>query len=333
MSEVHVACCFDDEMVLPALILASSVRQFGAGGRKIRFYALHTSSARILRHAATRLNSPHFDFVAIPAEAARFEAIPIHGEYTRATYMRLMLPEILPDVSRLVYLDTDTVLNRSVADLFDTDLRDRPVAACVDIGIRQNLDASLIVPGFAESPRDHLALLDLAPEEYFNAGVMVIDLDCWRRDALAAKLEQLLLNPPHKLLWQDQDAMNLLFRNDYVALDPRWNCLAVILAGITPERPAAAGLADIYEQWADDPWIVHYAGQCKPWSTYHRSTPLDDYFWRAVERSPFCYAFHDNYRANLVGHQRLLDKRPAEFKRNRLQAAILEARNRWLGAR
>jgi lipopolysaccharide biosynthesis glycosyltransferase len=319
-------------MVLPALILASSVRQFGGNGRKITFYALHTSSAKIVRRAHKRLNSPHFEVVTIPVEAARFEKIPVHGEYTRATYMRLMLPEVLSKVSRLVYLDSDTILNRSLADLFDTDLQGRPVAACVDLGVRRSIDARLVVPGFAASPREHLALLGLPPERYFNAGVMVIDLDYWRKHKVAPRLENMLLDPPQKLLWQDQDAMNLLFQDDYVALDPRWNFLAVLLAGISPEQPPEAKLAHIYSQWADDPWIIHYAGPCKPWSTYHLSTPLDAYFWRAVDRSPFCYGFNDNYRAHLVGHQRLLDKRPIAFKRNGLQAAIIEARNRLFGA-
>jgi hypothetical protein len=61
--------------------------------------------------------------------------------------------------------------------------------------------------------------------------------------------------------------------------------------------------------------------------------PLDHplcriYFWRAVDRSPFCYQVYDRYRADMFGHRRLLDKRPAEFKRNRVTAAIAEMKNR-----
>ena len=260
MNDLHVACCFDDAMVLPALVLASSIRQFGAGNRKVLFYALHTSSATILKGAHKRLNSSHFEFVSIPAAAERFEAIPVHGEYTRATYMRLMLPQLLPDVKRIIYLDTDTVVNRSIADLFEIDLADKPIAACVDFGIQQNIELSLATLGFTETARDHLARLDLPADQYFNAGVTVINLDHWRRHDVAGRLERLLLRPPHKLLWQDQDAMNLLFRSDYVALDPRWNCLAVILAALQSEMPPAPRLAEIYRLWAADPWIIHYAG-------------------------------------------------------------------------
>jgi len=55
---------------------------------------------------------------------------------------------------------------------------------------------------------------------------------------------------------------------------------------------------------------------------------MPDYFWRAVDRSPFCYQVYDRYRADMFGHRRLLDKRPAEFKRNRVTAAIAEMKNR-----
>jgi hypothetical protein len=47
-----------------------------------------------------------------------------------------------------------------------------------------------------------------------------------------------------------------------------------------------------------------------------------------VDRSPFCYQVYDRYRADMFGHRRLLDKRPAEFKRNRVTAAIAEMKNR-----
>jgi hypothetical protein len=55
---------------------------------------------------------------------------------------------------------------------------------------------------------------------------------------------------------------------------------------------------------------------------------MPDYFWRAVDPSPFCYQVYDRYRADMFGHRRLLDKRPAEFKRNRVTAAIAEMKNR-----
>ncbi len=103
-------------MVLPALVLSSSIRQFGAGNRKVLFYALHTSSATILKSAHKRLNSSHFEFVSIPA-AERFGAIPVHSEYSRATYMRLMLPQLLPDVKRIIYLDMEPVVTRSLSTL------------------------------------------------------------------------------------------------------------------------------------------------------------------------------------------------------------------------
>jgi len=221
------------------------------------------------------LNSSHFEFVSIPAAAERFEAIPVHGEYSRATYMRLMLPQLLPDVKRIIYLDTDTVVNRSIADFFEIDPTEKPIAACVDFGIQQNIELSLATLGFTETTRDQLVRLVLPAHQYSNAGVTVINLDHWRRHDIAGQLERLLLRPPHKFLWQDQDVMNLLFRSGYVALDPRWNCLAVILAADQSEIPPAPGLAEIYRLWAADPWIIHYAGHSKlPTSQASRATAV-----------------------------------------------------------
>ena len=131
-STVHVACCFDWKMELPFLVLASSMKKHLNGDRKIVLHAFHSDP--ILHDLAyfVGLNSATFE-LRLRLVENRFRDVAIWPSHlTAASLLRLRLPSILKDVDRVVYLDCDLVVLNDITTLYDTDLLDFSLAACLD---------------------------------------------------------------------------------------------------------------------------------------------------------------------------------------------------------
>jgi lipopolysaccharide biosynthesis glycosyltransferase len=107
-----------------------------------------------------------------------------------------------------------------------------------------------------------------ADGQYFNSGLLVVDLAGWRREGIAAQVLDCLRTHRQHVLWWDQYALNVVLAGRWRALDHRWNQGAHIY---------------VYPTWADspldeeafhrvrrDPWIVHFCSPSKPWDYFCR---------------------------------------------------------------
>ncbi len=203
---------------------------------------------------------------------------------------------------RVIYLDADTVACRDISELHDTALDGRPLAAVPDynlfhfelhnpIPIRDRFGASLLYL------KEELGIAYRGAGDYFNSGVLLLDLAAWRRLRLAEACHAFIRG--RRLQWPDQDALNVVVGSDYVALDARWNTMAPALDGMAvPMTPAQAMLR---ERWSTDPWIVHYTGTRKPWLFSPRPVAHGDRFWRAAAKSPAGRALKAAYRRQMLG--------------------------------
>lgn len=129
---------------------------------------------------------------------------------THATWARLFLPELLPEkTKRVLYLDGDVIANGSFAALFEMDLEDCLAAAVEDcVG------------------RSHKQEIGLASEtRYVNAGVLLFDLEKWRREYDPCWPEKYLTGPICYPM-ADQDVINLMFENRCKPLPLRYNYTA-----------------------------------------------------------------------------------------------------------
>jgi len=157
-----------------------------------------------------------------------------HGRWPMSSCARFQLAEILPaGVNRCLYLDYDTITGTDIAELMDMDLKGQPVA---------------MVPNFrmAEEVCGYVRTMGLDPEAYCNAGVMVIDVETWRQEHLAAALIEHGSAMSPQIWFFDQDMLNSFFRGRCLLLEERWNL-----------RDAAA---DVQGN------IIHFAGAAKPWN-------------------------------------------------------------------
>jgi lipopolysaccharide biosynthesis glycosyltransferase len=264
---VHVACCFDRKMELPFLVLASSLKRHLKGDRKVVLHAFHSDPVAHDLAYFVGLNSAMFELRLRPIENRFHGPVAWPSHLTAATLLRLQLPSVLKDIDRVVYLDCDLVVLNDIATLYDTDLSDFPLAACLDFWLTG-------APPFAPPGWDvgewHKFLNEVVSladwKTYFNAGVLVMDLNRFRNTGLVHAAEEFLEQTNYKTPFVDQEALNHVIDGAFVRLDSRWNVLAAL--------------------GHSNPWIIHYAGPNKPWSCEGRPIPFwNRRFWLEAAES------------------------------------------------
>lgn len=192
----------------------------------------------------------------------------------RSTYLRFIIPKAMRRFPKVVYLDCDLVVNRDIAELYDTDL-----GGCYLGAVRDTIDACWYKrrhDGTDVNIRERVGLFD--PFGYFNAGVLLLDTE--KFNALFPTQDLFSLALSRRWVWQDQDMLNYLCRGKVCHLDQRWNVLAHDHETYAQmeELGAPQWLYDRYMAARKDPYIVHYCGRLQP--CFHPNADLREYFWK-----------------------------------------------------
>lgn len=194
---------------------------------------------------------------------------------TVETYFRLVLPELLPEYKKVLYLDGDMVVNTDVAELYHTDISDYLIAS--------SRDADGI--GRCHMPEDtrrdyRLNVLKMKnPDDYFCAGTLLMNLDRFREELPTKKLLDFAVSYPWE--WHDQDVLNVLCEGKVKLVHMAWDVLRD--AGNNRYMPE-----EMYEEYLEsekNPKIIHYGGMRKPW--IYLDVERGEYFWKYAGRTPF----------------------------------------------
>jgi lipopolysaccharide biosynthesis glycosyltransferase len=245
-NEFAVVLAADDRYARPlAVVLRSLLEHLDPVSRPAVYILADgisaNSRARIAR-VAERASAP--DVVRwVDMQAELPEGLGTAAYLSRATYARLLTPRLLPaHVKRALYLDTDVLVRGDVTHLARLDLNGRSIAAARDVM-------------FANLPHPTLGHVT----DYFNAGVLVIDLDAWRTNGLP---ERVLACAQERtdLRFADQDALHVV-GIEWQELEPEWNVQLGFLWG--PER--TGHLNDERVRLTRDARIMHFTGSAKPW--------------------------------------------------------------------
>ena len=175
-----------------------------------------------------------------------FENAKTASHITKETYYRLLADKLLPGISRVLWLDSDLIVRGDISELYDIELGGN-IAACCGYG-----------PAMLPVMTENAARIGMKqPENYFNAGVILLDLNAWREKISDDMLSQAI--DPAKIgtySFADQDILNLLLEGMVKILDYRkFNCMIHCLE--SKEDLAYA---------KDNALIVHFPGEAKPWS-------------------------------------------------------------------
>ena len=193
--------------------------------------------------------------------------LPVYrGSY--AANMRLFLADIIPeDVNRLLYLDSDTIVEGKLDGIMEMDLGDCPIAMVID---------SL---GFAH--KRELGLVG----NYYNSGTIIFQMNIWREEAYTEQIIRHIREVRSHYPMPDQDILNLVCANKIYTLNPKYNLQPIHV--IFPwrlyrriYRDKQYYTQDEMEEALSDPIIYHFFRFCGefPWNrnNVHPDTELFD---------------------------------------------------------
>jgi lipopolysaccharide biosynthesis glycosyltransferase len=257
---LHVSCAADARYLRHSAAMLHSVLVH-SGDEPVHVHYLHgpgfpADDAELLRGmveaAGGRLSFLEIadDRVSgLPALDPR--TAPARERISATMWYRIFLPELLPDVERVLYLDVDTIVAAPLGPLWETDLSDHYVAAVSNVFQLDHL------PRLSELGIDD-------PRDYFNSGVVLFNLERMRRDGATEQLRRYGRAHRDAPWWPDQDALNLVLGSRRVPLHPRWNCMNSVME--FPWSSYVFGLRAVAEA-REAPAIRHFEGPArnKPW--------------------------------------------------------------------
>jgi lipopolysaccharide biosynthesis glycosyltransferase len=192
--------------------------------------------------------------------------------FTVATYYRLFVSELLPQtLSRVVYLDPDMLCLESISQIYNAELQGNPVAAAQDIycpfidnriAMSNYSDAMPYVYGLVAIP-DAEERKTPPTQPYFNAGLLVMDLDQFRENKIAETLRDYCIRFRGNLLWADQCAANACLGDRWTQLDKKWNVTTPVFE--VPDHRVTFYDQHTFERIKSRPACLHFAGPRKPW--------------------------------------------------------------------
>lgn len=193
-------------------------------------------------------------------------------------YRLLLFSDMFARYERIIYLDCDVIAQTDISELYALDMDNNPIAAVRDAGLRQlsYCKKAVFINGSEPYNIDNYrtdALGMKHPEDYFNAGVLLIDLKKCRE---LVKYEEIVGTLQKKNYhFNDQDTLNIVFDGRVYLLDVEWNYQNNI-ESFSALKPDVYGpmYADIKRE---TPKLIHYVGFYKPWDhevplgyIYHR---------------------------------------------------------------
>lgn len=168
-----------------------------------------------------------------------------HG---KTTLLRLYLPQLLPNINKILYLDGDIVINDKLSELYNIDLENNYIAASKDT-------APLYHP-------DRIRDLEISNTHwYFNAGITLMNLEALRKIDLSKKIHDYAKRHFNQITSPDQDVLNYICQGHTIYIHPRYNM------NYNVEKDVAISTwgKEQVKEAKQSPAIIHYIGPIKPW--------------------------------------------------------------------
>ena len=235
---------------------------------------------------------PHVHEVEfIKIDVSRFAHFPNLMHFSLNTYFRYLIPELKPELDKVIYIDSDMVITADIGELYHTDMHGKPLAAVPYRDERPDLNHYVK----AQKEKHIKKILGLPDDHlYFNAGLLVLDCAYFRRNDWVNKLFELTEQNINTIKYPDQDILNMLTSCNYFVLDDKWNAVIDIdkMYGV---------------KHTEVPCILHFTGgsNTRPWLSL--TCPYREHFDQFAQKTPFANEiFTKRLEFELLTHKRIL---------------------------
>jgi len=232
---MNLVCCTDDNYCRHSAVMLTSVFENTIYKNKLNVYILYFSlTEENIELLCKTLLKYSCEPIFIEVNEEKMLGFHTREHISKTAYIKVEIPNLLPNIDKVLYLDGDIVANTDVFELEKIDIEDYYLAAVLD----QNLVFS----------KD----LGMNEDNYFNSGFMLMNLVKWRETGFTEKIYEYIKSPKNKKNTCDQDAINYAVNGRFLRLDYEWNYL----------HCNHNGKVDIDTNL---PKIIHYASRNKPW--------------------------------------------------------------------
>lgn len=177
-----------------------------------------------------------------------------HPHVSRTALLKFDLPNLFPNLSKILYLDGDILVQSDLTELYRTDISDVFLAAVGDMPVEKDLKW-LDAVGVAR---------------YFNSGVMLLNLERMRLEGVTQQLV-VAKSERRDFMTMDQDVFNHVFSERVHWIDPKYNAIVynLIEHGYTLQEVNEHHGTDCsdFSAMIRDACVLHLTNRVKPWRT------------------------------------------------------------------
>ena len=275
--KIGIAYGLDNQYTYPTIVSMTSILENGSSHTYYIFYLL------VDKKTFKKENKEKFVNLEKRYERCEINIIEISDEnfqnantkrYPLATYYRLILADLLPDINRIIYLDGDTLIYTDLSEMYNLDMGNN------------------IILGFVDNSYKKAEEFGIKTYKYIVAGVLLINLKKIRKENFTAKFFEFMDKNQDKLTQEDQTVINIVLHGRIGFLPPKfgiWNFVnkeAVLRHNNYGNENLGIKAYDekeILKAW-NIPSIIHYV-RAKPWKvrTKHTHVQFHEDWWRYAQ--------------------------------------------------
>ena len=268
---LNITINIDDNYMQHAMAMLCSLYESNSS-HTISLYVLSNSLSDDSKDCLNCITEKYNNFIFYcEVDESRLQGVKFRQErpLTMAAYYRLLLSDVLPSkIDKVLYLDCDLIVLGDLQPLFEIDLSNYALAATLD--------------DFPLTYQHRVQLNMEADQKTFCSGVMLVNLEYWRKNGVTEKLLQYAKKEKPIVYFHDQDVLNFCFKKSWFLLSPKWNRIATD----TKVRSAYLYRKFDLEEYFMEPIIIHYANlHTKPWMA--ASSPCKRYYIKYLNLSGF----------------------------------------------
>ncbi|GHU70423.1 glucosyltransferase [Clostridia bacterium] len=287
MTRIPVALACDSNHFLPVTAAVTSLLENAAPSTFYDVYiliqsALQEELTEKLGEFTAQYPNSTIQTIVIGTDTLK-EAVIKSAHLTVVTLYRIFLPELLPDVEKCLYLDTDTIVEKDLSSLYTWPIGDNYFA-----GVRAAANF-----GTTQRTKERMAKIGIpSMNHYVNNGVMLMNLAKMREDGIEQRMLDLV---PKGFECPCQDIMNKVCYGKVMTIPLHYNVMQKYMKPTEQAFFAQRGCRvcysqEEYHQAKASPTVIHYVNRSdlelvKPWDT--PSLPLANRWWHYARLSPF----------------------------------------------
>lgn len=272
---IDIVCNIDDNFVKYCSVMLASLF---TNNKKNKFHIhiitdrLSEESQKVLRNFIEEEYGNHLSIYSIDKEIKnKYLNIDMKGSHISiATFYRCFTASILPcNIKKALYLDCDIFVNGSIEELWEIDI---------------NEYAAGVVEDQWSNIKEYYSRLAY-PESYcyFNAGVMLINLDYWRKHNIEEKIMEYISKYPERLVLNDQDVLNAVLYKEKLFIPYRWNMQDGFYRR---RRKVRSTTIPELDKELNKGIIIHFTGSKKPWDKKSMH-PLRKLYHKYIDLTPW----------------------------------------------